>query len=35
MQEKATDGAEGSGYADRPPGSLALTWHFRTPAAYA
>jgi hypothetical protein len=32
--EKATDGAGGSGYADRPPGFLALTWHFRIPTRY-
>lgn len=30
--EKATDGAGRSGYADRPPGFLPLTWHFRMPA---
>jgi hypothetical protein len=29
---KATDGAGGSGYANRPPGFLPLTWHFRMPA---
>src|ERR1039457_604166 len=27
--EKATDGAGGSGHADRPPGFLPLTWHFQ------
>jgi hypothetical protein len=30
--EKPTDGAGGSGYADRPRGFLSLTWHFRMPA---
>src|ERR1039457_3520316 len=30
----ATDGAGGSGYADRPPGFLPLTWRFRMPARY-
>jgi hypothetical protein len=29
---KPTDGAGGSGYADRPPGFVPLTWHFRMPA---
>jgi hypothetical protein len=32
--EKATDGADGSGYADHPPGFLPLTWRFRIPARY-
>ena len=27
--EKVTDGAGGSGYTDRQPGFLPLTWHFR------
>jgi hypothetical protein len=31
-EEKATDEAGGSGYADLPPGFVALTWHFRLPA---
>ena len=30
--EKPTDGGGGSGYADRPPGFVPLTWHFRMPA---
>ena len=30
--QKATDGTGGSGCADRPPGFLPLTWHFRMPA---
>ena len=30
--EKPTDGGGGSGYADRPPGLVPLTWHFRMPA---
>src|ERR1019366_974746 len=30
--EKPTDGGGGSGYADRPPGFVSLTWHFRMPA---
>ena len=25
-----TDGGSGSGYADRPPGYVSLTWHFRS-----
>lgn len=30
---KPTDGGGGSGYADRAPGFLPLTWHFRIPVA--
>ena len=29
---KTTDGGGGSGYADRPPGLVPLTWHFRISA---
>ena len=29
---KTTDGGGGSGYADRPPGFVPLTWHFRMSA---
>jgi hypothetical protein len=29
---EATDGAGGSGYADRPPAFVPLTWHFWIPA---
>jgi hypothetical protein len=32
--ENATDWASGSGYADHPPGFLALNWHFRIPGAH-
>jgi hypothetical protein len=33
VAEIATDGAGGSGYADRAPGIVPLTWHFRIPVA--
>ncbi len=31
MAEKATDGAGGSGYTDRAPSFVPLTWYFRVP----